>query len=192
MPDLKAVCQRKPKMRVHYTTTMADYVAFNRYFLNRNTKLRTLLVMSTVGAALLVAALLVFTSPVHDRSITLVRVGVSVVIALASCPLWAPRILDYVVRLVAQQNGTRGVVGPITLELRDECLVEITETTRSEVRWENIQRMDEWGDYTFIWITGLSAAMVPRHGFEHAADYELLKSFARAKLEATEGRSKVT
>ncbi len=76
----------------------------------------------------------------------------------------------------------RGMIGPITLILSEDRLVEITETTRSEMRWEDMKGLDVSVDYTFIFVTGLSAAIVPRLGFDSDNEYEAVRDYAIARL----------
>jgi hypothetical protein len=83
---------------------------------------------------------------------------------------------------VCKGLGTRGTLGRITLILTAESLVEITETTRTEVRWKDIAGVDEVGEYTFIFITGLSAVTLPRHGCDTDDDYRAARDFALAQV----------
>ena len=86
------------------------------------------------------------------------------------------------VRIQAKQFGVRGVVGAITLILTDESLTEITETTRSEIKWKDMERVDEVGNHTFIMVNPLLAAIVPRHGFANEQDYVKVRDFVKARV----------
>jgi hypothetical protein len=81
------------------------------------------------------------------------------------------------------------VTGPIRLILSEESLVEITELTRTEARWRDMDGIEEVGDYTFIMVTGMTAAILPRRGFEREDDYLSVRDFARARFKATLKRS---
>ncbi|WP_420841886.1 YcxB family protein [Fimbriiglobus ruber] len=96
-------------------------------------------------------------------------------------PLTYKSRVEGLLRAHLQKNGSRGIVGPITLILTDDSLTEITEITRSEARWQNIQRVDVSGDYTFIYVNSSSAAILPRHGFDSGEEYEAVRDFALAR-----------
>jgi hypothetical protein len=85
-------------------------------------------------------------------------------------------------RELAIEHGLRGLIGPTTLVLTDESLIEITESIRSEAKWKDMDRVDEVGDYTFIMVTSSTAAIVPRHGFEQESDYIKVRDFAKSRV----------
>jgi hypothetical protein len=65
--------------------------------------------------------------------------------------------------------------------LRD-TLVEITEIGRTEVRWENMKGVDDAGDRTYIFVTGMLASILPRRGFDSDEEYFAARDFAMRKL----------
>jgi hypothetical protein len=86
-------------------------------------------------------------------------------------------------RAFVNKLGGRGIIGERSLILREELLVAISETFRTEVRWEHVQSVEEVGDYTYIFISGISAVILPRCGFDSDAEYQLARDFAVRKLD---------
>lgn len=86
------------------------------------------------------------------------------------------------IRRYFREQGTRGVVGRITLVLTDEKLTYRTETVESVARWGDMKGVEVVGECTYIWVSGLQAAIIPRHGFEREEDYVAVRDFALAKL----------
>ena len=78
--------------------------------------------------------------------------------------------------------GGRGIIGERGLSLSEELLVAVSETFRTEVRWENMTGVEVVGDTTYIFISGISALILPRHGFDSDAEYEAVRDFALRKL----------
>jgi hypothetical protein len=85
-------------------------------------------------------------------------------------------------RACASELGTRGVIGPIRLILGADSFVEITESTRSEARWRDMEGIEETDNYTFILVTGMTAAIIPRQAFKRVEDYYEVRDLARARL----------
>jgi hypothetical protein len=166
-------------MEVTYRTTAEDYVAFCQHALSDSRVFRRnyLAVWLAVPALLIVGGLAHYSYSRWDTTMTLVAVATPTCL-LAYPPLHRLWVSSYLRRYTAQA-GTRGVVGDI---LTTESLAVITETTRSEVHWRDVHRIDEEGDYTFIYVTPLGAAIVPRHGFPSESDYEAAISYARERF----------
>ena len=76
----------------------------------------------------------------------------------------------------------RGVIGRITLVLTEESMIERTETVVSASRWQDMKGAELVGDCVYVYVTGLSAAIIPRHGFEREEDYDAVKEFVMRKL----------
>ncbi len=170
-------------VEIAYTTTLDDYVAFSMHMLRKSKAARGRFMASWLIlplVALFAAAILAITDGLlSETPITLAVVGVLYIVIF---PSYHRRWIAKYVRNYAKQLGARGVVGPIRLILSDESLTEITELTRTEAKWENMNGIEEVGDYTFILITGMSAAIVPRHGFERDGDYLMVRDFALARI----------
>lgn len=170
-------------MEVSYTTTLDDYVAYSWHLWRKSGAVRKnflsdwlfLPALSFVGAAGLLACGYV------------VSAGVCAAVAVlyvAVYPTMYRRWAKRYIRDYAKEQGGRGVIGRIRLILSEESLVEITELTRSEARWRDMHGIEEFDDYTIIMVTGMTAAILPRHGFEREQDYLLVKDFARKRIGA--------
>jgi hypothetical protein len=168
-------------MEVTYTTTVGDCVALQRYFLR---KVRAARVVDLLGWLLLpaiavVAAVVLLIEDFWEAGLYAALSGLLYAVLY---PLIGPLIFDRFAGMCVRQMGTRGAIGRTTLVLTDESFVEITETTRTEVRWEDIHGVDEAGDYTFIFVTGLLAVIVPRKGFCDAAEYEIVRKLVLSRV----------
>jgi YcxB-like protein len=174
-------------VEVSYTTTLDDYVAYAWHMWRKSKAVRGAYLsgwlffpaLGLLGAA----AFFVLGSRVGAG----VCVGAAVLYA-AIYPAYYRRWTTGYLRAYAKDFGVRGVFGPIRLILSEESLVEITELTRSEARWPEMYGIEEVGDCTFILVTGMSAAILPRHGFEREDDYFTVRDFARADQSSCETR----
>ena len=171
-------------MEVRYTLTVDEYVAFCLHAHRRSGVGRGSYFVAWVAAPIFCVIgaswLLMLNQEVAAMAaVLLVVIGC---VFAAVYPFVYRAQVERSVRAYAEKVGTHGITGPITLILSEESLTEITATTRSEVKWANMQGIEEVGDRTYIYITGASAAVLPRFGFEADEDYEAVRDFAMRKL----------
>ena len=151
-------------MEVSYTTTLDDYVAFSMHAVKRSPSMKWRFGLGwaflTLGF-LIWAALLATPYPVAAISL-----AVAGVVCGVGYPFFFRVYVKRGVRAVAEDLGARGVIGRITLVLTDDTLTERTESVQSVARWKDMKGVEVVGDNTYIYVTGLLAAIIPRHGFE--------------------------
>ena len=171
-------------MEVRFTVTLEDYIAFNLHTVRKAGSGRTAYLAMWLGIPVIFVALAVSMWPFESGAAVLLAIGHAFVAVLFLCiyPALARAAVERNVRAQAKKMDTRGIVGEITLIFSEESLVEITEAARTEVRWEHMKCVDVVGDYTYIFVTGVSASILPRHGFDSAAEYESARDFALRKL----------
>ncbi len=174
-------------MEVRYTTTIEDYVALCRFLQKRSTIVRAkeMIGWLLVPTLIAIGAIVILSADGFTADGT-IYVGVLAATLVAISLVLFPFVFGWVnfvwISRYVKELGMRGDIGPITLILTDAPLVEITETTRSEVKWKDIHSIHESGDYTFIMVTGMSAAILPRHGFALDGDYFMVRDFAKARI----------
>jgi hypothetical protein len=117
--------------------------------------------------------------------VPLIPLGSGVVTVVLMYPLCVRFSLNY--RLRKWASGLKGVVGEVRLILTESALTEITSVTRSEARWADMDRIEEHGDYTFIYVTPGIAGILPRHGFLSEEEYEHTKALAKEYLNRAKG-----
>ncbi len=165
---------------VKFRTTLEDYVAFCRHHYRHS---RTARVRRLVGWLLPPLACLLYAASSLPRdgwnSPLVLWLLAGAVAWLAVHPFIHNHLMDSYVRSYASEGGTRGVFGDIRLILSEEALVMVTETIRTEASWGDVHRIDDQGDYTFIYVTPLAAQILPRRGFESEQEYKQVKEYAK-------------
>jgi hypothetical protein len=167
-------------MEVAYTLTLEDYVNFTVHMYKKANmprmpfQIALALVFLVIGASALVLGL---------GAGDFFTIWVSVLLLVASTfPVTFPLYYARKVRAYMKKLGTEGIVGPIRLVLTDESLVEITTVGRNEANWRDVLGIEDIDGYTFIRLTGLSAAILPRAGFSSDEDYLRVREFARTRI----------
>jgi hypothetical protein len=167
-------------VEVSYTTTIDDYVTFSLHTLTRSPSMKWRFSISWILLPLgcwIWAALLANDNPELAAMLAIGGVAYAIVY-----PFVHRVYVNRAVRAYAQDLGTRGVIGRITLVFADDTLTERTESVQSVARWRDMKGVEVVGDCTYVYVTGLLATIIPRHGFERAEDYDAVREFAVAKL----------
>lgn len=167
-------------MEVTYKTTLDDFVAYNMHLLKRSPSMRQKMVLSWV--LLPIVCLFwayILANPYPFSAVFLVVAGVFIAIFY---PLIYRGWVASSVRAYAQDLDARGVIGQITLILEEDTLTERAGAVQSVVRWQEMKGMEIVGEVTYVYVTGLLAAIIPKHGFERSEDYESVQAFVLAKL----------
>lgn len=74
-----------------------------------------------------------------------------------------------------QAGKNAGLLGPHTVELTDEGVVERTPVRELKVKWEAVEKVASTDSHLFLWTSGFNALVLPRRAF---ADEDALKAFA--------------
>ncbi|MBP3956903.1 YcxB family protein [Gemmata sp. G18] len=167
-------------MEVTYTTTLDDYVALCMHLTKQSSFMKrqvSLLWLLLPLGLLISAALLASSSPVGAAILIVVGVTYAVIF-----PGIRRANLSSGFRTFAQELGTRGVISRITLVLTEDTLTERTDSVVSVVHWQDMKGVKEVGESLYIYVTGMSFAIIPRHGFEREKDYEAAREFVLSKL----------
>ena len=172
-------------MEVRYTVTLDDLVAFNLYMTRKSGVGRPGYLIFWFGFPLFCAALAALVLSLEPNALT-VGLALGLCAGAVVWPFTFPRSFRSAqarnTRAFVKRLGGRGIIGERLLSLSEEKLVAVSETFRTEVRWENLTGVEEVGDYTYIFIAGISAVILPRHGCDGDEEYEAARDFALRML----------
>jgi hypothetical protein len=167
-------------LEVTYTTTIDDYVRY-AFHLRRKPVARTLYLFAWLFIP--VVSLLWALVPPADHPEHSLYAGVLGLSYLVLYPLW--RWVS--IRSFAKKLEAEGVVGRITLTLDDKTLTEQTSKEKSVATWREMHGVEVVDDVTYIYVTTLLTAIIPRHCFERPEDYDAVRHFALVKLKRVQG-----
>jgi hypothetical protein len=117
-----------------------------------------------------------------------VNVGIVISIAIVGIiyavifPWYYWNWIEGVIRRGIKQLGTHGTVGQISLIFDDEKLTELTESTKSESKWDSVEKIITLEEVVYIFITGITIAIIPKRGFEREEEYNVAKEYTIKKL----------
>jgi hypothetical protein len=172
-------------VEVRYTVTLDDFVAFNLYITHKSGVGRAGYLVFWLGFPFLCVAFAVLLLKLEPTALT-VGLALGLCAGAVVWPFTFPRSFRSAqarnTRAFVERLGGRGIIGERLLSLSEEKLVAVSETFRTEVRWENLTGVEEVGDYTYIFLAGISALILPRHGCDSDEEYEAARDFALRKL----------
>jgi hypothetical protein len=171
-------------MEVRYAVTLDDFVVFNLYITRKSGAGRGGYLTLWFGLPILLVLGAVQLVQFNHEPAAFVLVALAV-FWLFIFPSRYREGLARSTRAFVKNLGGRGILGERRLILSEGLLVAISETFRTEARWENMTGVEVVGEYTYIFISGISALILPRHGFNSDAEYEAVRDFALRKLEGS-------
>lgn len=170
-----------PLLEVTYTSKLSDLVECSMQYLKRSPVARRqfAVAMTIIPVAWIALAGLVFACVHWVVACSVVAIGV---LHTTLYPVIHRRDAERRIRQHLKSMGTRGVTGPITLTLTADRLTYRTETTTTTVRWRDMEGVRDLGDSTYIVVSGMQAAIIPRRGFERGDEYDAVRDLALAVL----------
>jgi hypothetical protein len=166
-------------MRIRYSNTLEDLVTFNRHYCDHSPTMRwkfTLWTKIAPAVVLPVAALATVTT------------GYGAYLFAGSCLaaymfFLMPGLMRWEHERTVRRLYTEGKDSFLSheLELTPVALIERSAVGETLSRLESIERVESEGEYTFIYLTPITAHVVPRHGVTDG-DYEAFVAALRQRL----------
>ncbi|MBA4062624.1 MAG: hypothetical protein C0501_02740 [Isosphaera sp.] len=171
-------------MEIRYTFTFEDYVAFATHSARKVQAGWVTYLIEWFLPPLVAAIGAVELARFNDPKLNYYATGLAIVaVAYAAVyPFARRRVLEGGVRAYLERMDIGGVTGEARLILTDDRLVFVTEADRYEARWQNMKGVEDVGHATYIYVTGVSAAIIPRAGCASDEEYEAARDFALRKL----------
>jgi magnesium-transporting ATPase (P-type) len=154
-------------LQVEYENTIEDLVAFNEHDTRRSATVRRLL-LGFVLAVLALSALSLLQLRHQDGGLDGVSLAVTFV-PIALVVVLAFLVLPGLVRVAARQRLREGrcdaLVGPRTLTLEDDGIVERSRTGETRTSWPAVERVVVDDRFVLIYLSAVHAHVVPRGAF---------------------------
>ena len=163
-------------MDVSYRLTTEDYAYFLRHNIRRSEEYKRgpayWWLMPTACLSICIAALI----STKNKDVALIGIAAGAIWTLSLYLLRYRMALDKWCVSHAEQGFTPGTV---RLTVNEESIVEITNLTRAEVRWNEVCRIEETENYIFIYFSQSQIAIVPKLGFGVPEEYDDLKRYVK-------------
>lgn len=169
-----------PSPRLDYEVTMEDVVAFNRFHHKSSPHVRRQVRIAQLGGS---AALLVAGGALALLDTWVLAAGslLASVVYGFTLPWHIERTTKRNVEKLFSEGDNPSLLGPHTLELADDGLVERTVIGEQKTHWVGIQRIAESETHTFIYTGALTAHIVPRARLEAEAYQAFIDELERRR-----------
>lgn len=87
-------------------------------------------------------------------------------------------------RLLRDEKPGRGQLGRHKVVLQPDGVVEITSVNQTRTSWSGIDRVEQDGNYIYLYTAPIAAHVIPRRAFPSPADAEAFYQQARTSKEA--------
>ncbi|MCP4405161.1 MAG: YcxB family protein [bacterium] len=149
-------------MTLTFDVQMADIVAFNQYHFQHSPAVQRGRKRIMAGIIIGIVISMIY-GGVYEHS--LVYVITSAILGIVLLYI-ASKITHYhsarSIQHIFKEGTNKTMLGRHTLNVTDEGLTEITEYTTTHIKWEGIERIVSTPDYTFVYLSAVTAAIIPR------------------------------
>jgi len=163
-------------MKVEFTTTIDDYVAFNRFAWRKSRSLRAVYIIGWFFLPILFSIIALGT--MRQSLVHATIFAVPALLWLAAFPYVYRAQTNRQIRSFATRMGAPRTPVKSRLVPSNESITSIADSVTTTAKWADIKSVELDGDYTFVFLTAVSALIIPRHGFDSEDEYEEVREFA--------------
>jgi hypothetical protein len=150
-------------MRIRYEIAVEDLLAFSVHHHQKSPTLRRNRFLTVV----VLAGMIVWLSFVAAESLRIPEVlwigtALAALFAVVYLRTWK-RGMNRVMTKLYAEGRNRGALGVHLAELRDEGFYRRTSCGEQTVFWNGIERIESIPGYTFVYVSALSAHVLPEH-----------------------------
>jgi len=185
---------RRLPLRVEYDFTLEDALAFNEYHFRcspagRKARLRHTFLPPAVWMGL-AAIFETFTRGDANHSFALALAAVSGM-WLLTAPLFLTRQIRRSVKTMYGEGRNRGLLGRHVMTVTAEGVADEGPGTRTQTRWESIERIAVGPEHVFIYLNAVAAHVVPARAFpDHEGFERFVETVRKTATSAAERRAK--
>jgi hypothetical protein len=165
-------------MEIEFTLTPDDAAAFQRYhFKTSHTSRRYYLIRFIYGTLASVLLFVVFSGWKNVWGI----LGVLVfwLVYLLMIPLSTRLNINAFVKRLKKEGKNTALWGRHRITINEQELLASSEVEESHLRWAGIERVTENDDYIFIYVTTVSAHVIPKKFFSDPTQAQLFYQTAQ-------------
>jgi hypothetical protein len=159
-------------MKIKYNLTKDDFMSFNMYHLENSATTKKILFRQQY-----ILPIIYLIMPFILVRVTVVPLIFWLIPSLAAFVLWIkfyPRyFMNFTKRNIEnmlKEGKNQNLFGPVSVSLEEEGIWEISNLGESKARWSSIEKIEETKTHIFIYLSALSAAIIPLSAFSNATE----------------------
>jgi hypothetical protein len=150
---------------------MDDLVNFNRYHFQRSPTMRRSWrsgLLWIAGASLFAGAV-VSDGYLLKFAIVAVSAFIGGMVAYGIVYFYQWRIgMWRKIRKLLEEGDNKNMLGSHRLILREDEVLETCSTAESRIKWQAVERIEENNDYIFLYVSAVSAHILPKRAFPNS------------------------
>ena len=183
-------------MEHEYEVTLEDLVAFNMHYFRHNPAIRRQLLKARILVAFLTPLLTLLAivalnsasarrPPIDSFAVLVSLIGGGVIFLLY--PALSRRGLRRRATKLLADPANRNMLGKKRLTLRPDTLELRSETSTSSTTWAGIEQIAVTESLVLLYLTGISAIVVPKRSFAGPAQAQAFEQMVRQHYQAATG-----
>ncbi|MBJ8031528.1 YcxB family protein [Bacillus cereus group sp. N21] len=157
------------KMQVEYTLTEQDFIAFNLHYARHSKMVKRSLVLQHYIVAIILFAVplsvFLFGPPDYksmDLPFIFLLAGVIWIVFYPKCFY---KLIERNIKKMLREGSYDNLIGKHNVQITDEGIIETNNGGETKLNWKGIEKVEENEAYIFIYVSSMSANIVPKHAF---------------------------
>lgn len=158
-------------MQIEYTLTEQDFIAFNLHdakhskMVKRSLFLQCYIIAIIFFAVPLSSFLLGPSGQVYtELPVIFLLAGI---IWIVFYPAYFYKHIERNIKKMLWEGSYKNLFGKHKVQIADEGIIEINNGGETKRNWKGIEKIEENEAYIFIYVSSMSANIVPKHAFVH-------------------------
>lgn len=172
-------------MEVKYNLTKQDYIDFNIYHVkNSNTIKKSLLIQRYAIPLIFIISIFLFTILTDIPFLYLFTIFFIVsVLWIAFYPKYF--VSDAMKRIskMLDESSNKDLLGKHNTIINEEGLTEKSENGENKINWNGVLRIVSTENHFFIYISSISAFIVPKRSFNSQSDQKTFYNFVKSMID---------
>jgi len=185
-------------MTIEFNVTVDDFIAFNLFHFKNSPAFQRQLLITRSAFAFILAAILSLPCPVLVGQLSYVAflfpiVGIVVgIIAFLAYPRMHEQNLRKQLPKMLNEGGNEGVIGKQKIVITPEAVINETPAGEQKAFWSSVDKIVETSDYIFLYVSSMSAAIIPRSAFPSEEQRNAFLELAKQYHHSATGRRSST
>ena len=153
-------------MKIQFENTLEDVIAFSQHFNKTSPSMRRRRLITLLYFPILWFLIMVL--PYISGNLITIYIIIWIVVSLVwilFMSYFSKKSITRNVRKLYSEGENKGTIGKHTMVVNPDSLVDITEYGEFSIKWNAINKIESDENYIFIYISSVSAHVIPKKSF---------------------------
>lgn len=154
-------------MELNFNFELHDWMAFQKHHTLKSSQYkRSKLILTAAIPFIMIIFIVIYYLKDKTQVSSLIIYGIAGVIWLLIIPKWLERKTLKNAKKIIENGDNSGILGHHKLILTETGVLGTTNETKFEINWKGIKKLEESGEYYFLYNTSVSAIIIPKRKIE--------------------------